>query len=69
MKQAIVPFMIYSILQIFVFFIGVNFVKKEDKLNISMILRSYIFGQMSLFAIVEILAVPMILMRLSFNAL
>ena len=69
MIQALVSFIIYLVIQVAIFFIGFNVMKKEDKLRYSDIIQTYVIGQMTVFALIQILAVPMILLRLKFNIL
>lgn len=69
MIQAIVSFLIYLVIQVAIFFIGFNVMKKEDTLRYSYIMHTYVIGQMTVFALIQILAVPMILLRLKFNVL
>ena len=69
MKYAIIPFIIYCFLQLIIFFIGFNFIKKEEKMNLSSVIQAYVIGHMSVFAVIEILSVPMILLRLKFDIL
>lgn len=69
MIHAVVPFIIYLIIQIIVFFVGVNFDGQESDYGYSSFLRTYIIGQLAMFALIEILAVPMILLRWNFNVL
>lgn len=66
MRQAIIPFLIYSLLQIFVFFVGMNVVSKIDKPGIAEFFRIYIYGHMIVLACIQIISVPMILLRVSF---
>lgn len=68
MGQAVLPFFEYLAMQGFVLMIGLCFVQEEE-INASGILKYWIFGQMMCFAVLQILAVPMILTRLSFNHL
>ena len=69
MLQAILAFTIYLVIQVGVFFVGINLVKKEETFTYSYIMRTYVIGQMMVFSIIQILAVPMILTRQSFNVL
>ena len=69
MKQTIIPFILYAIIQCIILFIGFNFIKKEKEFKISSILQAYVIGHMSVFAVIEILSVPMILLRLRFDIL
>lgn len=62
------PMIIYIMLQIPVAIIG-TIIIKEQKLGISGCLKSWIMGQMLCFAVLQILTVPMILLRWKFNVL
>lgn len=68
MGQVILPFLEYILLQGFVLIVGLNVVQNR-KIDTSWVLESWIFGQMLLFAVLQVMAVPMILMRWQFNAL
>ena len=68
MGQAVSPFLEYVVLQLVVMVVGLNVVH-EKELSTSGVLKSWIFGQMMLFAVLQIIAVPMILLRWKFNAL
>ena len=68
MGQAVLPFLEYLVLQVFVLIVGLNIVRK-DEIGASDVLKSWIFGQMILFAVLQIIAVPMILLRCKFDAL
>ena len=68
MGQAVLPFIKYIVLQLFV--VAVGLILFRDKvLGVSGVLKSWIFGQMLLFAVLQIMAVPMILLRWKFNIL
>lgn len=67
MKQVIVPFLLYLALQIPVLLTGMAVRKPEIRPN--GLIRSWIFGQMTLFAVLELLAVPMIFFHVAFNTL
>lgn len=69
MKEAIIPFLLYLIIQIFIFFVGMNVINKEDEFQYSSFFDVYVLGQITVFAIIEVLAVPMILLRLPFDVL
>ena len=69
MIQAIIAFIFYIILQVLIFFVGANIVRVEDKYRYSYIIKTYIIGQMTVFSIIQILAVPMILTRMKFDYL
>lgn len=68
MSQAILPFLEYVVLQLVVMVVGLNVVR-EKELSTSGVLKSWIFGQMMLFALLQIISVPMILLRSKFNTL
>ena len=68
MGQALLPFLEYVVLQLIVVIVGLNTVH-EKELDASGVLKSWIFGQILLFAILQIMAVPMILLRWNFNVL
>ena len=68
MSEAILPFLKYCVLQLFVFVVGLNF-SVEKKLDCSGLLKAWIFGQICLFAALQVVAVPMILLRWQFTRL
>lgn len=68
MGQAVRPFLEYLVLQVAVAIVGLNLVK-EKELGMSACLKAWIFGQMLLFAVLQVLAVPMILLRWKFDIL
>lgn len=68
MGQAILPFLGYVVLQLAVTVVGLNVIH-EKELSASGVLKSWIFGQMILFAVLQIVAVPMILLRWKFDIL
>ncbi len=68
MGQIIIPFLEYIILQIAVAVVGLNIIR-EKEIRPIVVLKSWIFGQMLLFATLQILALPMILLRCHFNVL
>ena len=68
MVEAVLPFLGYLGLQLVVMTAGLNIVR-DKKLNVTVLLKSWIMGQMLLFTVLQILAVPMILLRWRFNAL
>ena len=68
MGSAVMPFFEYLVLQLAVTVVGLNVIKEEE-ISCSGVLKSWIFGQMLLFAVLQLLAVPMILLRWQFNAL
>jgi len=68
MKEAYLPFLGYLILQLAVVIIGLNVIH-EQEIGFSSILKSWIFGQMLLFATFQLLAVPMIILRWNFYTL
>lgn len=68
MGQVLLPFLGYLLLQVFVLIVGLNIVREEE-IGASGVLKSWTFGQMLLFAVLQVLAVPMILARLSFDVL
>lgn len=67
MDRAIVPFLFYLLLQTVVLLAGMAVKKYEP--CFSGWLRTYVFGQMTVFAVLELLAVPMILLHSSFDVL
>ena len=69
MRYAIIPFLVYCLIQVIIFFVGSNLVRREEEYSLSIIFRTYIMGQMLVFAIIELLSVPMILLRWRFNTL
>ena len=68
MGQTVRPFLEYLVLQFAVAIVGLNIVREKD-LGMSACLKAWIFGQMLLFAVLQVLAVPMILLRWKFNIL
>lgn len=68
MGQAVRPFLEYLVLQFAVAIIGLNVVR-ERELGVSGCLKAWIFGQMLCFAVLQVMAVPMILMRWKFDIL
>lgn len=68
MGEAVLPLLGYLVLQIIVMITGLNIVR-EKELNMTAFLKSWIMGQMLLFAVLQIIAVPMILLRWQFNTL
>lgn len=62
------PFICYCLLQIPVGVVGLLLVRDET-LRIGGALRAWIFGQMILFAVFQLMAVPMILARIHFDVL
>ena len=80
MGKVVGSFLEYLILQVIVTIIGMNVVREKDRgvsgifgflgnSDISDILESWIFGQMLCFAVLQIMAVPMIFVHLSFDTL
>ena len=68
MKEAVIPFLGYCLLQLFVAVTGLNLVREREA-GFSDALRSWIFGQILLFGVLQLMAVPMILLRLKFDVL
>lgn len=68
MGQAVLPFLGYVVLQLIVVVVGLNVVRDKG-LGASGVLKSWILGQMLLFAVLQIITVPMILLRWKFNTL
>lgn len=68
MREAYLPFLKYIILQLFVGVVGLNVIR-EKELGFSDVLKSWGFGQLLCFAVLQIMAVPMILARWKFNML
>lgn len=68
MQQVYIPFLGYLILQLFVMGVGLCLIRGQEN-NGNVLLKSWIFGQMLLFAILQIMAVSFILLHWSFNAL
>ena len=67
MEQAMIPLLLYLLLQVVVLFVGMAVTKREAQ--ITGWIRTYVFGQMMIFTILEVLAVPMILFHIPFNTL
>lgn len=67
MEQAVVPFLFYLLFQIPALLTGMLVTKPEIK-PVGL-LRAWVFGQMALFAVLELLAVPMIFFHAPFNTL
>lgn len=68
MGQVVRPFLEYLVLQVTVAIIGLNVVR-EKRLGFSGLLESWILGQVLCFAVLQIMAVPMILLKWHFNVL
>jgi len=68
MKEALLPFFGYLIVQIFIFLAGLNLVRDRN-MGINSLIKSWIMGQMLLFAVVQLVSVPMIIFHRSFNEL
>ena len=68
LSAAILPFFLYLIIQFLVAAAGLNVVR-EQEIGISGCLKSWILGQIICFAVLQLMAVPMILMRLKFDVL
>lgn len=68
MSEAYLPFFKYILLQLFVGIVGLNAVR-EKKIGYSVLLKSWIFGQMLLFAVLQFLAVPLVFSRCRFDVL
>lgn len=69
MTQAIIPLIKYIIFLLITFFIGCNAVSLKKEPYYSTILKAFVFGQMILFALTQIIALPLILLRRTFNTL
>ncbi len=67
MEQAIVPSLLYLALQIPVLLAGMAVTKPE--IRPTGLIRSWVFGQMVLFALLQLLAVPMVFFHVSFSVL
>ena len=67
MEQAIVPSLLYLALQIPVLLAGMAVTKPE--IRPTGLIRSWVFGQMTLFTVLELLAVPMIFFHVAFSTL
>lgn len=68
MGQAVLPFLEYLVLQLAVMVLGLNIVRDREIGTLG-VLKSWIFGQILLFAVLQLMAVPMILLRWHFNVL
>ncbi len=68
MGQAVFSFLGYLVLQLFVLAAGMNMVR-EERIGFSGLLKSWVMGQMLLFALLQVMAVPMILLKWKFSAL
>ena len=70
-SQSILPMVIYLVLQIPLFFIGMilNSESELGEWNGKTAVKTYLSGQMVIWAVMQILAVPMILCRFRFNVL
>ncbi len=68
MSEAVVPCLVYLVLQIIIMIAGLNIVRDKE-LNIMVFLKSWIMGQMLLFAILQVVAVPMIVLNWRFSVL
>ncbi|QUC66685.1 DUF6077 domain-containing protein [Aristaeella hokkaidonensis] len=68
MREAVLPFLGYAILQLIVIVAGLNIIG-EKEIRWTGLLKSWITGQMLLFAALQVLAVSMILLRWEFSVL
>lgn len=68
MGQAVLPFLGYLLLQVFVLIVGLIIIR-DEKIGTSVVLKSWIFGQLILFAVLQMMAVPMILIHWKFSVL
>lgn len=68
MNEAVLPLMKYIFFQLCIIIIGLNVVT-ERKMGSILIAKCWIFGQMLMFSVMQLLSVPMILLRLRFNTL
>ena len=68
MEQALFPFLGYLVLQLFVLMAGLNMVR-ERRIGFSGLLKAWVMGQMLLLALLQVMAVPMILLKWNFSAL
>ena len=68
MREAILPFLGYLVLQLIVIVAGLNIIG-EKEIRWTGLLKSWITGQMLLFAVLQVFAVTMILLRWEFDAL
>ena len=71
MKQCVFPMLLFMIIQIPVFFVGCNLNNKSEwqEWNSQTVLKTYICGQVVLWAFLQLIAVPMILCRVRFQPL
>ena len=69
--QSLLPLVFYIMLQAVVFLVGINLNRRDElqSWNGSFIIKTYIYGQMGVWALLQVLAVPMILCRAHFNTL
>ncbi len=69
--QSAGPFLFYILLQIPVFFVGMvlSTAVERENWNRKTALKTYVSGQLVLWAILQIMAVPLILLRAHFNVL
>ncbi len=68
MSKIFLTFILYLILQLVAVVVGLNF-HREKEFGLSDVIKSWVFGKMTLYATLEALAVPMILFRAKFNLL
>ena len=68
MSEAYIPFLKYLVLQLAVGIIGLNTIRDRE-IDFSGLLKCWIFGQMICFAVLQVMAVPMILLRWQFKVL
>ena len=68
MSEAVVPCLAYLVLQIVVMIVGLNIVRDKE-LNITVFIKTWIMGQMLLFTILQVVAVPMIMLKWQFSVL
>lgn len=69
MRQAVIPFLLYILLQGVVFLAGASVMpaRIRNRPDGTALLRAYVFGQMLIWALIELLAVPAIQLRLPFS--
>ena len=67
MEQAIIPFLLYLLFQMFVLMVGASIVSTE--LSVLGFIRVFVIGHLTMMALLELLAVPMILLHWKYDVL
>ncbi len=71
-RESVIPLLLYALLQVPVFFIGINIISDKDYLTGDgwvFVLKTHVIGQMLIWMLLQLMAVPLILCRVRFSAL